>query len=246
MARGEVAGLGAGAERVGRRVRLVLRARPDRHRAVLEMPALPAEGLRLGPRLEDQLHPLVGTFARFLRVQVVAQVFVGRPAQQADHDAPRRQRVEHRQFLGDADRIAGRHDRAEQGDLDRIDAGGEPGGGDHRRRRQDARRVVVLGDADPVEAERLDEFHPLDHAAIGFGSGRGVVGGGGHRPFARQVRRRDVAAGFEIRHFHGSVRDGLGGGMTALSSVYNWPFCRLGASGGTAALGQVREQWRDG
>ena len=45
--------------------------------------------------------------------------------------------------------------------------------------RQDARRVMVLGDADPVEAELLDEAHPLDHAAIGLGAGLRVVGAGG-------------------------------------------------------------------
>jgi hypothetical protein len=114
------------------------------------------------------------------------------------------------------------HDRPEQGDFDRIDAGGEPGGGNRRRRRQNARRVMVLGDADPVEAERLDEFNPLDHAAIGFGAGLRVVGVGRHRPFARQVRRRNVAAGFEIRHFHGSIRDALWGGMTAPLTAHHW------------------------
>ena len=132
MARGKFARLGARAERIGRRVRLTLRARPNRHGAVLEMPTLPAERLRLGPCFEDQLHPLVGAFARLLRVEVIAQIFVGRAAQQADDDAPRRHGVEHRQFLGDADRVADRHDRAEQRDLYFIDPRREIGGRNHR------------------------------------------------------------------------------------------------------------------
>ena len=203
MTRGELSGLRAGTQRIGRRMRL-LRARPDRDGAILEVPPLPAERLRLGPRLEDQFHPLVGAFARLLRVQVVAQVLVGGATQHPDHDASRRQRIEHRQFLGDADRVADRHDRPEHRDLDLVHARGEPGGGDHRRRCQDARRVVVLGKTHPVEAECLDELHALDHAAQCFGADRGVIRGRRHRPFPRQVRRRTVTTGFEIRDFHGA------------------------------------------
>ena len=202
VARGERSGFGAGAKHIGRRRRL-LRARPDRNGAVLEIPALPAERLRLVPRLEDQLHALIGAFAGFRRVQVVAEIFVGGAAQQADDDASRRQCVEHRHLLGDADRVGGRHDRAEQGDLDLVDARGEPGGGDDRRRGENARGIVVLGDADPVEAQLLHELHALDHAAEGFGADGGVIGGGRHRPFAREVGGRDVAAGFEVGDFHG-------------------------------------------
>src|SRR5262249_324554 len=64
MARGELARLAAGAQRVGRRMRLLQGPRPDRDLAVLEVAALPAERLPLGPRLEDQLHALVGALAR--------------------------------------------------------------------------------------------------------------------------------------------------------------------------------------
>ena len=39
-------------------------------------------------------------------VEVVAEIFVGGAAQQADHQPARRHGVEHRQFLGDADRVA--------------------------------------------------------------------------------------------------------------------------------------------
>jgi hypothetical protein len=138
MPRGELAGFSAGAKRVGRRWR-VLQARPDGHGAILEVPALPAEGLRFGPGFQDQVHSLVGALARLSRVQVVAEVFVGGAAQQADDDAAGRQRVQHRHLLGDADRIADRYDRSEHGDLDPFGASCEPGGGNDRRRRQNAR-----------------------------------------------------------------------------------------------------------
>ena len=38
---------------------------------------------------------------------------------------------------------------------------------------------MVLGEADPVEAELLDKSSALDHAVIGLGAGRRVVGAGG-------------------------------------------------------------------
>ena len=60
VASGELAGLAARSERVGRRIGLLERARPDGNGAVAEVTALPSERLRLRPRLEDQLHPLVG------------------------------------------------------------------------------------------------------------------------------------------------------------------------------------------
>src|SRR5262247_4459052 len=61
----------------------------------------------------------------------------------------------------------------------------------------------MLGDADPVEAERLDEFEPLDHPAIGAGARVGIVDAGGHRPLRRQRLRGLVANGFEERDLHG-------------------------------------------
>src|SRR5262245_9117621 len=61
----------------------------------------------------------------------------------------------------------------------------------------------MLGDADPVEAERLDEFEPLDHPAIGAGARVGIVDAGGHRPLRRQRLRGLVTDRFEERDLHG-------------------------------------------
>jgi len=81
MPRGEFAGFATGPKGIGRRMGLLQRARPDRDGAELEMTTLPAEGLRLGPGFEDQLHPLGGALARLRRVETVAQVLAGCAAQ---------------------------------------------------------------------------------------------------------------------------------------------------------------------
>ena len=183
-------------------MRLLQRTRPHRHRAIAEVAALPAEWVRLGPSLQDQLHALIGPFPGLLRVEVIGQRLVRRPAQQPDDQTPVRHGIEHRQFLGEAHRIAVRNDRAEQGDFDLMDARRDIGGGDLRRRGQDARRIVVLRQADPIEAEFFREGDPLDHPLKDPCALAGVIGGGGHRPDCRHVRRRLIAAGFEIRDFH--------------------------------------------
>ena len=64
---------------------------------------------------------------------------------------------------------------------------------------------MVLRQADPVEAELLDKPGALDHAVKGFGADLRVIGAGRHRPFARQIGRHRVAAGFEERDLHRRV-----------------------------------------
>src|SRR5438067_8610413 len=84
VACGEVARLAAGAEGIHRRQWLLQRLWPHRHVAIMEMPSLPAEGLRFLPGTQDQLHALVGALARFLWVEVVGHHLVGGAAQHAD------------------------------------------------------------------------------------------------------------------------------------------------------------------
>src|SRR5690349_8101438 len=61
---------------------------------------------------------------------------------------------------------------------------------------------MVLGQANPVEAELLDKAGAFDHALKRLGAERRIVGGRGHRPFARQVGGYCVAAGFKKRDLH--------------------------------------------
>ena len=162
------------------------------------MPALPTERLRLGPGFQDQFHPLIGALSGFLGIEVVGQRFIGCAAQQSDDQAPAGHGVEHRQLLGQADRIGVRNDRAEQGDLDLVNPRREVSGGHRRRGGQDARGIMMLRQADPVEAELFDQRDALHHAAINIGAGVDVVNAGGHRPNTRHRVGRSVAAGFEI------------------------------------------------
>src|SRR4029077_7087866 len=103
---------------------------------------------------------------------------------------------------GEQYRVALRHNRPEQRDLDLVHMRGDVGRGDRQGRGQDARRIMVLGDADPVEPQSLDVPAALDHATKGARACLAVVGAGRHRPFPRQVRGRVIAAGFEIRDLH--------------------------------------------
>jgi hypothetical protein len=101
VADGEIARFTAGAEGVHRRQRLLQRLWPHRHGAILEMPSLPAEGLRFLPGSQDQLQALVGALTRFLGVEVIGQHLVGGAAQHADDQPALGHRVEHRHFLSE-------------------------------------------------------------------------------------------------------------------------------------------------
>ena len=198
VARGEFAGFAAGAERIGRRQWLLQRPRPHRHGTELVMAALPAKGLRLGPGLEDQFHAFGRALARFRRIEAIGQVFVGRSAQQPDDEAPLRQIVEHRQFFGDLHRVALRDDWAKHRDLYLFRPRRHVGGRNRSIRRQYPRRIMVLGDTDPVEAELLDIERPVDHALVSLGAGIGIVSRRRDGPFSRHCRRHLVARGFKI------------------------------------------------
>ena len=137
-------------------MRLLQRPWPDRDRAELEVTPLPTKGLWLSPGLEDQLHRLGGTLARFGRVETVAQIFPGDTAQQPDHQATLQQDVQHRQLLGDLHRIALRHDWAKHCNLYGFRAGRQMGGRDNWGGCQAMRRIMVLGYADPIKAQLLD------------------------------------------------------------------------------------------
>jgi hypothetical protein len=122
----------------------------------MEMPSLPAEGLRFLPGTQDQLHAIVGALARFLRMEVVGQRFVGGAAQHAHIRRP--------SAIVSSIAISSASNTGvlcgtigpRQRNFDVVHVRGDVGRGDRQRRGQDARRIMVLGDADPVEPQFLD------------------------------------------------------------------------------------------
>jgi hypothetical protein len=162
------------------------------------MTALPAKGLRFGPGFEYQLHRLGGALPRLRRVEVEGQDFVCGPAQHPKNEASIRQGVEHRHLLGNLHRVALRDNRAQDRDLYFLRLSGNVRPGNRDIGSQDSWRVMVLGQADPVETQLLDMAHPVDHALIGFGTGFGIISPGRYRPLRRNRRRHLVTRSFKI------------------------------------------------
>ena len=140
------------------RMRLLERSRPDGNVLVFPELAFVRENL-LGPRLADDLQRLVEAGARFRHGHVVDPVFARHAAGEARKDAPLRHAVNHRDFLGDPQRIVQRQQVAEHQEFELLHL---PAG---RRRHhvgrhlQAVRRGVVLVEADAVVAERV-HFRP--------------------------------------------------------------------------------------
>ena len=158
--------LRAGERNPDRRMRLLIRPRPDRD--VLELPELAVvRELRLLPRLHDDLDRLLEARARFRHRHVVDVVFARHAAGEAGQDAAARDAVRHRQLLGDAQRIVDRQQVAEDQELELL-------GALRRRRRHHVRRVhhavrrgVVLVQADAVEAELVHLLPGFEVLCIG-------------------------------------------------------------------------------
>ncbi len=78
-----------------------------------------------------------------------------RRAAEPEIDAARRQRVEHAEHLGHFERRIVRQHDAGAADPDALRSGGDRGDHDLRRGADDGRMVVMLGDPEPVVAQRL-------------------------------------------------------------------------------------------
>ena len=139
-------------------MRLLDRPRPDVHLAVLLEAAVPGEGPRLRPRLQDQLAVLAVALAGLDRGQGRVQVrVVAEPDREAGDQPAAADAVEQRVLLGDLQRLAGLAERAaEHGDrhveLLGPRGAGDGGGQQVRVGRDVVRGLAVLGHADPVEA----------------------------------------------------------------------------------------------
>src|SRR5258708_4554843 len=91
-----------------RRVRLLYRTRPHRDIVVGPVFALVGEHL-LGPGAGDDVVGLFEALARLGERHVVHLVFAQDAAGEAGNEAPVRQAIDHRQFLGEAQRLVQRH-----------------------------------------------------------------------------------------------------------------------------------------
>src|SRR5205814_373357 len=95
---------------------------PDGDAAILEMTALPAEWLTLGPGAEDELPALFEAAAGLGRVDVVDEVLVRRAADEPGDETAAGQVVDHGELFSDAQRVAERHKGAQDRDSGALDA----------------------------------------------------------------------------------------------------------------------------
>jgi hypothetical protein len=149
-------------------VRLLVRARHGVHVAVLVELAVERERLGGRPRLQDQLDALVVLRSQLAGVDAVRVARVHRGADgEAGNEAALAEHVDHRHLLGDTDRRVVERDRvAEHHDRGPLGAVGEHRGDEVRRGHQAVAVVVVLVDADGVEAALLGVHELLEVGGI--------------------------------------------------------------------------------
>ena len=158
--------LRAGERHPHRRMRLRVGAGPDRD--VLVGPELALVGeLRLGPGLHDDLDRLLEARTQFRHRHAVDVVFARHAAGEAGQDAPARNGIGHRQFLGDAQRIVQRHQVAEHQELQLLGPLSADRRHHVRRVHHAVRRGVVLVQADAVEAELVHLLPGLQMLIVG-------------------------------------------------------------------------------
>ena len=151
-----------------RRMRLLQRPRPDRHRADTGRTRPPSRTARArSSALRISAIASRSRVARFVGRDVVGDVFVRDAAHQAGDEPPAAHHVEHRVFLGDADRVEQRHEIAEHRELDRLRCAATSARADQVAvRHQPVGAEMVLVAADPVEAAVLGERHGVDVVVV--------------------------------------------------------------------------------
>jgi hypothetical protein len=116
---GELGGFLIARRHQDRRVGPLKRLRPDRDGWILIELALPAERLRLGPAFDDQRSRFAQPLARFVRHDVVGDVFVRHAADHPGDQPPAAHHVDHGVFFRHPDRIEQWNEIAEHRELDR-------------------------------------------------------------------------------------------------------------------------------
>src|SRR5437667_3980043 len=139
-------------------VRRLQRHRPWVHHAVLVVRALPAERPGLGPRLDDQRMGLLEALAVVGGIDAGGELLLAAAAHEAGDEAPARDHVDHRQLFGEPHGVVGERQRvAEQHELHALGHGGQDRGEHVALGLHAERRVVVLVQHDPVEADLLGQ-----------------------------------------------------------------------------------------
>ena len=149
-------------------MRFLHRLRPQVHVAQLGVAAVEREGLFLGPGADDQFMRLVVFLPRQGRDGAVAEIGIHRRAdRESGHQPPAGNAVEHGEFLGHADRRIVQRDRIAEHDDRRVLRPPRQRGGDQvRRGHQPVTILVMLVDADAVEAERVGVFEQVEVVVI--------------------------------------------------------------------------------
>ena len=148
------------------RRRVLDRPRPDVHMAKLVVAPVPREGIGVRPGAANEVMRFLVLLARQRRYLPVAVIRVHRRADRETGDEPSaRNAVEHREFFGDAHRrIVERDGIAEHHEADIRCPPRKPRRDDVRRGHDAVAVLVMLVDADAVEAERAGIF---EHVHVG-------------------------------------------------------------------------------
>ena len=135
------------------------------------MLALEREWTWLRPRLDDEIMRFMEALMREIRIDAGRVILGADAAHEAADDAAAREVVEHRVFFGDVHRIAlQRQGAAEDRDLDLLRALDKRAGDEIGRRHQSIGVLVMLVDADAVEAEPLGIDQEVDEVRVFLGA----------------------------------------------------------------------------
>jgi hypothetical protein len=128
-------------------------------------------------------------------------IFGADAAHEAGDEAPARQVVEHRVFFGDHQRIVHQRQRApENGDLGALDRTGERTGEHARRWHHAVGGLVMLIEANAVEAELVGQLHLVEILVIEVRALFRIVVAVGKGNPGRAVLLDGVEVGVPVRH----------------------------------------------
>ena len=148
-------------------MRLLHRARPDRHGAEAVIPADPAEGPPFGEGAEDKGGGFLRPSPGLIGIDAVGQELVGRATQEKHDATPAAHRVEERQLLGDPHRVVHGDERPQHSDLGARQHLAQRRAHEKRVRREQPWRIVMLRRAHPVESQLVRKARQVEIDAVG-------------------------------------------------------------------------------